>query len=78
MKQMKLKRQEEKISRKIQYYKTNKYKYDFQQYDTIRSFGDSIYNGKVSIDEADIDQSSLLDGLTDFNDLDQKVKGSKY
>ena len=78
MKQMKLKRQEEKISRKIQYYKTNKYKYDFQQYDTIRSFGDSIYNGKVSIDEADIDQSSLLDGLTDFNDLDQQVKGSKY
>ena len=44
-------------------YKANKYKYE-----TIRSFGDSIYNGKISVDEAEIDQSSLLDGLADFND----------
>ena len=44
-------------------YKANKYKYE-----TIRSFGDSIYNGKISVDEVEIDQSSLLDGLADFND----------
>ena len=44
--------------------KANKYKYDFQQYETIRSFGDSIDNGKIS----EIDQSSLLDGSTDSND----------
>ena len=59
---------EEKIRWKDLVYKTNKYKYDFQQYDTIRSFGDSICNGKISIDEDEIDQDSLLDGLTDFND----------
>ena len=28
----------------------------------------NIYIGKISIDEADIKQSSLLDGLKDFND----------
>ena len=27
--------------------------YDFQQYDTIRPFGDSIYTGKISIDEVE-------------------------
>ena len=27
----------------------------------------SIYNGKISIDEADIDQNSLLNSLKDFN-----------
>ena len=33
-------------------YKANKYLYDFQQFETIRSFGDSIYTGKINIDEA--------------------------
>ena len=37
-----------------------KYIYDFQQYETIRSFGDNIYTGKINIDEAEIDQSNLL------------------
>ena len=64
----KVKKWEEKIRRKDLLYKTNKYRYDFQQYETISSFGDSIYNGKISIDEGDIDQSSSLDGLKDFND----------
>ena len=34
--------------------------YDFQQYETIRSFGDNIHTGKINIDEAEIDQSNLL------------------
>ena len=63
-----IKKWEEKGRRKDWMYKTNKYKYSFQQYDTISPFRDSIYNGKISINEAGIDQSSLLDGLTDFND----------
>ena len=48
--------------------KANKYKYDFQQYETLRTFGDSIYNGKTSRDEAEMDQTNLLDNLKDFND----------
>ena len=31
----------------------------------------SVHNGEISLDEADIDQSSLLDGLKDFNDRDR-------
>ena len=63
-----IKKWEAKIRRKLDLvYKARKYKYDFQQYEIIYSFGDSIYNGKISIDEAEIDQSSLLNGLTDLN-----------
>ena len=70
----KIKNWEEKFRREDLVHKRNKSKYDFQQYETTRSFGDSIYNGKSSIDEANLDQSSLLDGLKDFNDKQQKVK----
>ena len=60
-----IEKQEENFRR---LYKANKYKYDFQQYETIKSFGDSICNGKITIQEAEIDQSSMLDSLTDFVD----------
>ena len=63
-----IKKWEEKIKRKNLVCKANKYKYDFQQYETIRTFGDSIYNGKTSRDEAEMDQTNLLDNLKDFND----------
>ena len=63
-----IKKWEEKIRREDLVYETNKYKCDFQQYDVIKAFGDSIYNGKISIDEAEIDKSSLLEGLKDFDD----------
>ena len=49
--------------------KTNKNKYDLQQSEAKKSFGDSIYNGKISIDEADIDRSSLLNGLKDYQQI---------
>ena len=48
--------------------KLYKYKYDFQQYETIRSFKESIYTGKINIDEAKTDQSSLFENLVEFND----------
>ena len=41
--------------------------YDFQQFETIRSFGDSIYTGKISIDEAEMDQTNLLENLEKFH-----------
>ena len=34
----------------------------------MRSFGDSIYNGKISIDKIEMHQSNLFDNLTDFHD----------
>ena len=44
-------------------YRTNKYKYDFQQRETIRYFGESIYAGKTTTDEAEEDQSNLLKNI---------------
>ena len=38
----------------------------FQQFETIRSFGDSIYNGTISIDETDMDQTNLLENIVNF------------
>ena len=51
-----VKKWEEKIKQKDLVCKISRYKYYFQQYETIRFFSDSIYNGKISIDEAVIDQ----------------------
>ena len=48
--------------------KQKKYMYDFQQLEMKRSFGDYIYTGKISIDEAEMDQSNLLKNMAEFND----------
>ena len=60
---MKLKNGKKKVKRKDLMYKTNKYRYDFQKCETIRSFGECIYTGKINIDEAEMDQSNLLKSL---------------
>ena len=43
-----IKKLKEKIKGKDLKYKTKKHIYEFQQYETIRSFGESIYNCKVN------------------------------
>ena len=63
MKYMKL----ENKKRKLKKQKAKKYTYDFQQYETIRSFSESIYTRKASIVEAEEDQSNLLENLVEFN-----------
>ena len=45
---MKLKSGNIKLNEKIENMKKNKHIYDFQQFETIISFGDSIYTGKIS------------------------------
>ena len=47
-----IKKREEIIKIKDLKYGGNKYRIYFQQFETIRSFGDSIYNGKINIKEA--------------------------
>ena len=56
----KIKQLEEEIKQKNLIYRTNKYKKDFQQHETLRSFGESSYAGKITVDEAEEDQSNLL------------------
>ena len=58
---------EEKNKGKDLKHETKKYIYDFQQHETIRSFGDNIYTDKFNIDEAEMDQSNLLKNLVEFN-----------
>ena len=41
-------------------YETKRYIYNFQQYEAIRSFGDSICTRKANIVEADKDEGNLL------------------
>ena len=43
------------------------YIHDFQQLETITSFGDSIYPGKINIDETDIDPTNLLGNMVKSN-----------
>ena len=62
-----IKKREEKIKQKDLLYKKNNYKYDFQQYETIRFFGD-IYTDKINRDEAEMDQSNLLKNIVGFYD----------
>ena len=48
-------------------FKTNEYTYFFQQFQAIRSFGDNIYNDRINIDEAEMDQIHLLENMVEFN-----------
>ena len=41
--------------------------YGLQQFETIRSFGDIVYTGKISMDEVEMDQSNLLENMVKFN-----------
>ena len=73
-----IKKWEEKIKRRDLIYRANNYKYDFQQYETIASFGESIYAGKITIGEAEEDQSNLLKNIVEFNEKSRpKTKEGK-
>ena len=39
----------------------------FKKCETIRSFSNSIYNGKISIDEAEMKQTNLYKNNVDFS-----------
>ena len=56
-----IKKSEKKFNRKDLIQRENKNEYDFQQYETIRSFGENIYTGKITTDEAEQDRSNLLE-----------------
>ena len=51
--------------------------YDFQQSETVRSFGDNIYTGKITINKVDRDQSNVLENMIEFNNRSrsQSIEG---
>ena len=63
----KIEKWKDKTKRKDLRYETKKYIYNFQQCDIIRSFSDNIYTGKISIDEAEMDQTNLLWNIVENN-----------
>ena len=68
----------EKSKRKYLKYERSKYKYDFQQYETVRFFGKCIYAGKFNIRKAETNQTNLLENMIKCNNKSrQKTKEGK-
>ena len=59
---------EKAVDREKLVYRASEYTYSFQNFRTIRSFGRNIYNGDITLKEADEDQSSLLNEIKNFRD----------
>ena len=47
--------------------------HDFQQFEIIGSFGDSIYAGKISVYEAKMDQTNLLETMKKISDKPRPI-----
>ena len=77
---MKLKNGKKNIIRKDFKYETKKYICGFQQQETIRSIGDSIYTYKASIVQTKEDQSNLFENIVEIMinlEQDQKKVSTK-
>ena len=48
-------------------YYSSKEPFDFRMFKTIRSFGDDIYSGKITINEADQEKPDLVEYILNFN-----------
>ena len=65
------------------YYSSKEPSY-FRIFKTIRSFGDDIYNSKITINEADQEKSDLVEYILNFNNKaktknkEDKTKTKKY
>ena len=44
-------------------YQAGEYIYDFGKFNTVKTFGEDIYNRKITLGEADEDQSDLVDEI---------------
>ena len=71
----KIKKLEKKLDREKLVYDAGKYRYDFRTFNTIRTFGKDIYEGKITLEEADINQSYLTDEISKFL---KETKPQKY
>ena len=62
---MKLKKQQKNVDREKLIYETDKYTYRFKNFQT-KAFGRDIYEGKITIKEADEYQADLLTEIINF------------
>ena len=61
-----IKEYEENINRKNMIYHSSKESFDFNAFKT-RTFGEDIYNSKITINEADQEQADLVNYVSNFN-----------
>ena len=54
---------EKNVDREKLIYKTSTRIYDFRKFTTIRTFNEDIYEGEINFEEADGDQSDLIDEI---------------
>ena len=57
---------EKNVDREKLIYETNEYTYSFKNFQTIKTFGRDIYEGKITIKEADEYQANLLTEIMNF------------
>ena len=59
---------EDTIDKEKLLYKASGNTYDFRKFKTTRTFGKDIYEGKITLEEADKNQSDLLNKIKNFSD----------
>ena len=57
----------EKVNRNNMVYYSSKEPFDFRIFKTIRSFGDDIYSSRITINEADQEQTDLVEYILSFD-----------
>ena len=62
----KIKEIEKNVDREKLIYKTDEYTDSFKNFQTIKTFGWDIYDGKITIEEANEYQTDLLAEITNF------------
>ena len=62
----KIKEIEKNVDREKLIYETNEYTYSFKNFQTIKTFGRDIYEGKITIEEANEYQTDLLAEIMNF------------
>ena len=62
----KIKDIEKNVDREKLIYETNEYTYSFKNFQTIKTFGRDIYEGKITIEEANEYQTDLLAEIMKF------------
>ena len=61
-----IKKIEKNVDREKLVYETDEYTYSFKNFQTTKTFGRDIYEGKISIKEADEYQANLLTEILNF------------
>ena len=62
----KIKEIEKNVDRQKLIYEKNEYTYRFKNFQTMKTFGGDIYEGKITIKEADKYQTDLLTEILNF------------